>query len=652
MDTGLTREESQTLLQLLNLGPESYGNWGLMRKAFLSKCKELHPDKGGDPEKAKLLISLYKKLEANVTTLNPEESFSTSEPPRYGTPEWDQWWADFNDLFCHEHFPSDEEEPPSFQKRKSPSPEPSQATPPKKKKAAPPQDFPEDLQSFLSSAILSNKTVSCFCIYTTLEKSILLYKKLKEKYNATFVSRHKHSSNDYEGYLFMITPSRHRVSAILNYCRSLCSVSFVLVKGVNKEYPLYCHLCVEPFCRLEENIPGGLSRDFFDSPEEAQKNVSWKLISDFALEGNMDDIYLLMGIYKEFAESPEDCTKCKDKIIQLHYEHHPLHHENAQHFVECRNQKAICQQAVDGVIASKRVQNTQLSREQQLTERFRKLFHKMENLFSARSNVSMTLYMAGVAWMESLLPDFDMKELVLSILECFVNNVPKKRYYVFTGPVNTGKTTLAAALLDLCGGKSLNVNQPFDKLNFELGCAIDQFAVIFEDVKGQTSGAKHLPPGQGMCNLDHLRDYLDGAVMVNLEKKHLNKKAQIFPPGIITCNEYDIPVTLKARIHKIIKFKYVGNLFKSLQKTEDLGKYRVLQSGICLLLLLIYRCDVSDFTAPVQELVQKWKQRITEEVTDLQFLDFKTNILKGQRITGPTEGDPPTQECDTEDFVN
>uniref|UniRef100_A0AAU7E2H1 DNA 3'-5' helicase n=1 Tax=Rousettus bat polyomavirus TaxID=3141932 RepID=A0AAU7E2H1_9POLY len=192
----------------------------------------------------------------------------------------------------------------------------------------------------------------------------------------------------------MITPSRHRVSAINNYCRSLCSISFVLVKGVNKEYPLYLHMCIEPYNKIEESLPGGLSRDFFDTPEEAQKNVSWKLVSEFALETGTDDLYLLMGMYKEFGESPDDCIKCKDKIVQSHYEHHPVHFENAQHFLECRNQKAICQQAVDGVIAFKRVQTTQFSREQLLTERFKKLFHRMENLFSARSKVSIKLYMA------------------------------------------------------------------------------------------------------------------------------------------------------------------------------------------------------------------------------------------------------------------
>ncbi|BAX01895.1 small T antigen [Rousettus aegyptiacus polyomavirus 1] len=124
MDTGLTREESQTLLQLLNLGPESYGNWGLMRKAFLSKCKELHPDKGGDPEKAKLLISLYKKLEANVTTLNPEESFSTSEVGETNFFMYLKDWRECNMgykecycLFCltrHKHRHRDHKDKPLF----------------------------------------------------------------------------------------------------------------------------------------------------------------------------------------------------------------------------------------------------------------------------------------------------------------------------------------------------------------------------------------------------------------------------------------------------------------------------------------------------------------------------------------------------------
>ncbi|BAQ55552.1 large T antigen [Bat polyomavirus 6a] len=641
MDHALTREESVRLMQLLKLPMEQYGNFSLMRKAFLRECKNLHPDKGGNPELAKELITLYRKLE--------------EQAPPYGTPEWDRWWEEFNDLFCHETFDRSDDEEEQRKRPASPESEPecSQATPPKKKKKDHPKDMPEDLQQFLSNAILSNKTVSSFLIFTTAEKSTLLYGKLRDRFKATFVSRHKQQGSDGEAFVFLITPSRHRVSAINNFCNSLCSVSFIIVKGVIKEYNLYVHLCVEPYVKLQESIPGGLSRDFFDTPEEAAKNVSWKMIAEFALDLMCDDIFLLMGMYKEFAEDPKSCAKCEAKIISDHFQNHFHHYENALLFLDCRNQKAICQQAVDGVIAHRRVQTAQLSREQQLAERFKKLFEKMENLFGARSKVTLRTYMAGVAWFDSLFPDKSFKELLLDFLECMVNNVPKKRYWFFTGPVNTGKTTLAAALLDLCGGKSLNVNMPFEKLNFELGVAIDQFMVIFEDVKGQVSENKNLPTGQGINNLDHLRDYLDGAVKVNLEKKHLNKKSQIFPPGIVTANEYKVPFTLRVRFCKTLTFQFRKNLYLSLRKTEDLGTYRVLQNGICLLLFLVYHCEIEDFSECLHKTVEQWKERISQEVSLGDYLDFKSNIQKGNYILQTTESQgPSTQECETEDFVN
>ncbi|AFU25615.3 large T antigen [Betapolyomavirus calbifrons] len=635
MDHTLTRDESKLLMELLNLPMEQYGNFPLMRKAFLQKCKILHPDKGGDQETAKMLISLYKRLEAEVQSLNTDDCFTTDQPT-YGTEEWDQWWQHFNkdfDLFCNETFTrSSEEEDEEGQKRKYSDSEEgcSQATPPKKKKTSSAQkDMPEQLKSFLSNAILSNKTINSFLIYTTLEKSGYLYCKLLEKFKPTFISRHKF---DMEGLLFVITPTKHRVSAISNFCHNLCSVSFVLVKGVIKEFNCYCALCIEPFSLLSENIPGGLSSDYFDAPVEPNKNVSWKLVANYALDIMCDDIFLLMGLYKEFAFNPTACEKCDAKLIPDHYKYHKDHYDNALLFDECKNQKPICQQAVDGVIAFRRVETSQLTRKQQLTKRFLKHFKKMDDIFAAKSEVTIENYLAGVCWFEYLLPAIDMKNFILEYLDCVVANIPKRRYWCFTGPVNTGKTTLAAALLDLCGGKSLNVNMPFDKLNFELGVAIDQFTVVFEDVKGQTTENQKLPTGQGISNLDHLRDYLDGAVKVNLEKKHLNKKTQIFPPGLVTANEYKFPVTLKVRFVKMIKFIYQSHLSKSLKYTESLAKHRILQSGLTLLILLIFHCEATDFVAELQPLVTKWKQYINDEVSWSRYQEMKENVLKGINI--------------------
>nr|QXP80951.1 large T antigen [Squirrel monkey polyomavirus]QXP80957.1 large T antigen [Squirrel monkey polyomavirus]QXP80963.1 large T antigen [Squirrel monkey polyomavirus] len=635
MDHTLTREESKLLMELLGLPMEQYGNFPLMRKAFLQKCKIMHPDKGGDEQTAKMLISLYKKLESEVKSLNTDDGFSTEEIPTYGSAEWEQWWQTFNedfDLFCHETFTvSDDEEEGGEKRKHSDEEEPScsQATPPKKKKtSSAPKDMPELLRNFLSNAILSNKTLTCFLVYTTLEKSSLLYSKLSEKFKPTFISRHK---LDNEGLIFLITPSKHRVSAITNFCSNLCSVSFLIVKAVIKEYSCYCALCVEPFVLVVENIPGGLNSDFFDAPQEASKNVSWKLIGEYALSIMCDDLFLLLGLYKEFAVNPSTCSKCDQKVIVDHYKYHSLHYANAMLFTDCKNQKAICQQAVDGVLAFRRVQTAQLTRKQLLAKRFEYHFNKLEQVFSAKSEVCIETYMAGVCWFECLLPEVNMKNFILQYLECVVQNVPKKRFWCFTGPVNTGKTTLAAALLDLCGGKSLNVNMPFDKLNFELGVAIDQFTVVFEDVKGQSEN-KNLPTGQGISNLDNLRDYLDGAVKVNLEKKHLNKKTQIFPPGIVTANEYIFPLTLKVRFCKIIKFIYQQHLFKSLKKTELLTKHRVLQSGLTLLLLLVFHCDVEDFLSELHPLVTKWKENINHEVSWSRYLEMKENVMNGLNI--------------------
>ncbi|AJI42786.1 small T-antigen [Anubis baboon polyomavirus] len=66
MDKVLNREESMELMDLLGLERAAWGNLPLMRKAYLKKCKEFHPDKGGDEDKMKRMNTLYKKMEQDV----------------------------------------------------------------------------------------------------------------------------------------------------------------------------------------------------------------------------------------------------------------------------------------------------------------------------------------------------------------------------------------------------------------------------------------------------------------------------------------------------------------------------------------------------------------------------------------------------------
>lgn len=69
MDQTLTREESKELMGLLGLDMCAWGNLPLMRRRYLHKCKEHHPDKGGNEETMKRLTELYVKLESTLNTV-------------------------------------------------------------------------------------------------------------------------------------------------------------------------------------------------------------------------------------------------------------------------------------------------------------------------------------------------------------------------------------------------------------------------------------------------------------------------------------------------------------------------------------------------------------------------------------------------------
>ncbi|BAQ55561.1 small t antigen [Bat polyomavirus 6d] len=79
MDHLLTREESIRLMQLLELPMDEFGNFNAMRSQFHKQIKKMHPDKGGNPEQAKELISLYKKLEEKISPLQPDSDATTTE---------------------------------------------------------------------------------------------------------------------------------------------------------------------------------------------------------------------------------------------------------------------------------------------------------------------------------------------------------------------------------------------------------------------------------------------------------------------------------------------------------------------------------------------------------------------------------------------
>lgn len=567
------------------------------------------------------------------------------QPPQYGDPGWDAWWSTFNsgfdagfeeepDLECHENIPSGEEEEGEVPRTPGKeTPEPSQsskfsATPPKAKRsktADGPEDFPEELFPFLSQAVLGNKCYQAFAIYTTEEKSKQLYSEVEIKFNCSYSA--VFLCNDGSGgIVFMLTTGKHRVSAVTNFCKSKSSISFIICKACLKPYEMYVTLMGPGFQFVEESKAGGLHGYDFEDPNKREDTCNWNLVADFAVQEEISDPLLVMGLYLDFACNPDTCSKCKTAKHRLHYGNHKNHFQNAKLFLASKNQKGIAQQATDRYLATKRVRSLEWTREEILVAAFKRQFQWMdENL---HGGIAITQEIAAVCWMTHILPDFTGK--VKEILKLIVQNCPKKRNVLFRGPLNSGKTTLAAALLDLCGGSTLNVNCPGEKLPFELGCAMDKFMCCFEDVKGTPIEGSGLPPGPGMSNLDNLRDHLDGAVKVNLEKKHQNKVPQIFPPCIVTTNDYCIPKSLRVRFARTYQFFNKKFLKESAEKSGDLLRKRMLQAGHTLLSCLVWWEPVGDFHPDLQEQVVKWKQIFEVWVPFSLYCTMKQNIAEGE----------------------
>ncbi|GBO25800.1 Large T antigen [Araneus ventricosus] len=97
-------------------------------------------------------------------------------------------------------------------------------------------------------------------------------------------------------------------------------------------------------------------------------------------------------------------------------------------------------------------------------------------------------------------------------------------------------------------GVNINVKVDKNRLPFYLWQAIGKRFVLFDDVKGRQHSGSNLTPGQGFLNLDYLRGHLDGHVEVQLEQKNKQPISQIFPTGIITCNDYKVPASIKERV--------------------------------------------------------------------------------------------------------
>ncbi|WAA14049.1 Large T antigen [Lyfec polyomavirus MAF12] len=640
MDKVLSREEAKELMGLIGLPLTCWGNLPLMKKKLAEARRRNHPDKGGCTATMARLNDLWSKAKSNLDAALKDPVL---HQPKYGEEGWEQWWEEFNSnldedlLKCDETLLPSDDEPEEADEAEGPSHSQTSnfSTPPKKKQKTgpqPPDDVPSVLLEFVSHAVFGNKTYTCFIIYTTASKITDMQAHVCCKFHPVFWCTSTVDDGSGGAVMFCFTPGRHRVTAVLNWGKKICATSFVLVRAVLKAQACYQAMGEPPFTRQDASKEGGLHDYDFETEKAKPKEVDWLKLCEFAKVLGSTDPLLIMGMYLEFSNPPSTCQKCLTQTGgKSHWQQHPGHFENAKIFLQCKQQKNICTQAADQVAAMHRVRICTSNRKELLAFFFEKVFEKMAEQCGGPVEIATTL--AGVAWLMELIPD--CSDQVVSILEILVTNTPKKRYVHFVGPINSGKTTLAAGIIHLVQGASLNINVPPEKLPFELGCGIDKFAVLLEDVKGNSAEDPSLPHGCGFTNLDNMRDHLDGAVPVNLEKKHVNKVSQLWPPGIVTSNDYHVPKTVRTRFAKTIRFKHKPGLNNCLKKDPILVTKRVLQDPVTLLALLVWNEPVSAFMPNVQEQVVHWKTVFEAWISFSAFMNMRVNCQEGK---GPLEG--------------
>lgn len=262
----------------------------------------------------------------------------------------------------------------------------------------------------------------------------------------------------------------------------------------------------------------------------------------FALINNISNVYTLMSKYSHLA------TPCPDEFLtNEHKEEHLDHMENAIAFNHLSDRQRAAKNAINCVSAER----FELLR----NEKPWSFLERKAKEYSDKLIEINNCEIFGEAYLYSHHLFKKFKPVSLIILNTVTEGRPRKRWTLLTGPYKSGKTSFASAFCKFLEGVNININVDKNRLSFFLGNAIGRRFVLFDDVKGRTSYGSELTAGTGFKNLDDLRDHLDGHIEVQLEKKNQQPIEQIFPPGIITCNDYIIEPALLERINGPIKIK-------------------------------------------------------------------------------------------------
>lgn len=568
-------------LTFLGLATDSQQSYSFYKGARKKILLRCHPDKGGDQETAKKVNAIWEEYHNRYG--NPSHS-DASEPPTPQTPEFNiSWETELAVLFIN---------------------------------------------------ALPGTQASCFVVLAPYPDLKPLQREVEKlKMQDLFLGKLESGA----GILGFMLTYRMTYSTMCKKVDKNCRRGSKLACCTPKRFTDVKRTALPLF-------PDGFTTGHLDPAEETENLFDHILLREFAQDNQVTDPVLLHGLYLYELSTPiQDCNLCKEddglpEKYQNHRPHHIKHHSNAALFKGVREQKKACQHACDTVLASMRLKMKRETPTEHFVNRLYELVDKLARGHRVKSHAAM-----GVLWGHMCPGSF--VTFAETVYDAIVRCQPKRRGLVFQGPYDCGKTTVAQAIRNFFGGCSLNVNAAKDRLPFELGGALDQRLVIFDDVLGSATG--NLNGGWGFKNLDQLRDHLDGAVPVGLERKHQQRVEQIFPPWIITCNEYTIPPSILARC-RVLKFQKNLADPDGFMQRNNVTRQDMVTAEAFVMALCIYL--PTDF---FPDKCQAWVQIIKDDVEPhLEKLELELYDLGCHEEMPPTSPVPPTETRTPEEAVN
>lgn len=549
-----------------------------LRKLVKKRYKQWHPDKNkNDPERYQenfVLLNTSYKVFKNGGTSDDSQDFS--EPGCSGfTPD---------DLFCDETWDPDWETGNDTDSDYNSTPFDDEFF-----NASPKKNFavPETLRLFFRSKTnrRAGKLFMLFCFQDSLHRKCLEELSKNDLLKSFMVFSARTNKDIY--CVLIVTKVDFRLIDLKKLSRkhSLHNIELFYAVNVLKLLDKLLESYSNPVYTWGETI---------ERKVKEESSFNNKQLVDFALSNEYTEVLTLMY---EYAHLADPCDR--EKYTKEHEDDHLNELLNAKKFVKLPDRKRVCKNAIDCVFAKLYRQLTCITNTTWLEMRSRDCSERLMDVKEHKvfgEAYYLWKYCIGKELFSSIM-SFIVAVFTDSVCK-YVSVSEKKRYVCLIGPYNCGKTTLAAAICKFFEGVNINLNVSRDRMPFYIGSAIGKRFVLFDDVKGYEPLIKGLPSGNGLSNLDDLREHLDGLIEVQLEKKNQNPVCQLFPQGIITMNQYKMPNSLKLRLHRI-------NFPPS--RMYKVHKYRITMDTIFIAMAMdnLIPCD-KDFIAYASSQKDAW----------------------------------------------